>query len=184
MRVDVTQLLPAGLLEPAWDLYNAAFAELRATAVQRHLMSRTEFEDMMHDRRVRKYVGVDDTGRPGGLATFTNHLDAVPLISPDYFQHRWPAHYAERRIWYVGFVAVHPGDRGTGAFERIVAEMYRSVEGQHAIVGLDVCRRNEDYGLPRAIQSVLSKLDSGVVRRRRVDEQSYWLYEFDPGRAA
>jgi hypothetical protein len=183
MRIDVTQILPARLLEPAWDLYNAAFAELRATAVQRHLMTRAEFEEMMHDSRVRKYVGVDSAGRLAGLATFTNHLDAVPLISPDYFQFRWPVHFAERRIWYVGFVAVHPGERGTGTFEAIVAEMYRSVEGQNAIVGLDVCRRNEDYGLPKAIHSVLSKLDSGV-RRRRVDEQSYWLYEFDPGRAA
>jgi hypothetical protein len=177
MRVEVTAEVRRNVIDAAWKLYREAFDELRLTAVQRHLMFRTEFDDVMRDTRIRKYVCYDDPGEMTGLSTFTNDLDAMPLISPDYFQHRWPIRFAEKRIWYVGFVAVHPAHRGTGAFEGLVEAMYHTIAGQHAVVGLDMCRRNEDHGLPDAIQAVLVRLATGV-RHQRIDEQSYWLYEF------
>jgi hypothetical protein len=177
MGIEVTTTVGVHLLEPAWRLYCDAFNELRATAVQRHVMYRDEFDAMMADIQVLKYVSAGPSGELDGLATFSNHLDAMPLISQEYFQQRWPEHFADRRIWYVGFVAVHPDNRGSGTFERIVEAMYRSVAGKRALVGLDVCRRNEDYGLPHAITAVLESISTGV-RTQRVDEQSYWLYEF------
>ncbi len=47
-------VLPAHLLEPAWELYVEAFAELRTTAAQRHVMYRSEFDEVMADPRVTK----------------------------------------------------------------------------------------------------------------------------------
>jgi ribosomal protein S18 acetylase RimI-like enzyme len=188
MRIDVIDLVPTEQKEAVWRLYNEAFEELRTTAVQRHVMIREEFDFVMRDRRVAKYVaryvgaaagaGAAGRARMCALATLTNELDAMPLVSPDYFRSRWPSHFEEGRIFYIGFVAVHPDFRGTGVFERVVTELYRTVSQGRGVAVLDVCRRNEQlYHLPQAIHRLLDAL-SGMVLSDRIDEQSYWCYEF------
>jgi hypothetical protein len=125
-------------------------------------------------------VDTDRGGRLGALATLTNDLDSIPLISPEYFARRWPDHFAEGRFWYIGFVAVHPDYRNSGLFEQVVYELYRVVWSSRGVAALDVCRRNEDtYRLPQAIHRLLESW-SGMVRSDRMDEQAYWSYEF-PG---
>lgn len=180
MRVDVMEAMSVDLLEAAWRLYNDAFEELRTAAVQRHLMLRHEFDDMMSDVRIAKYL-CSETGRVGRLcamATLTTQLEALPLISPDYFERRWPDQFAEGRVFYIGFVAVHPDFRGAGAFEFVVTELYRAVAAGKGVAVLDVCRRNEQlFQLPQAIHRVLESL-ADRVRSDRIDHQSYWSYEF------
>jgi hypothetical protein len=174
--------------EAVWSLYNDSFKELRATAVQRHVLIREEFDQIMTDRRVDKYLALrpateGSTGVPaeiGALATLTNELEAMPLISPDYFRHRWPQLFEENRIWYIGFVAVHPRYRGTGLFDQVVGELYRTVlgKGPNAVAALDVCGRNEEYHLPQAIHRILANMRLSRVRSDRMDAQAYWCYEF------
>jgi GNAT superfamily N-acetyltransferase len=182
--IDVRDQVPADQAEALWSLYNDAFMELRATAVQRHVMIREEFDQVMADRRVDKYVAVrtatGGTGQVGALATLTNELEAMPLISPDYFRHRWPQLFEENRIWYIGFVAVHPRHRGTGLFDQVVGELYRTVlgKGPNAVAALDVCGRNEEYHLPQAIHRILANMRLSRVRSDRMDAQAYWCYEF------
>jgi hypothetical protein len=219
MRIEVRERVPADQTEVVWNLYNDAFEELRATAVQRHVMIRDEFDEVMADRRVDKYIAIDNTAgntatrtasntasntatntpnntasntgddrvRAGGnagplsaLATLTNELDAMPLISPDYFRNRWPQLFEERRIWYIGFVAVHPRYRSSGVFDQVVGELYRTVlgKGPDAVAALDVCGRNEEYRLPQAIHRLLDSMRLSMVRSDRMDAQSYWCYEF------
>jgi hypothetical protein len=178
MRIETHEVLPDAMLDEAWRLYAQAFEELRAVAVQRHVMTRVEFDEQMADPRIHKYlVRHPDEEHLAALATITNDLDAVPLISPDYFRHRWPAQYAERRIWYVPFNAIHPDHRGSGIFELIVEAMHEVVGPRRpGIVGLDFCRRNEErYKLPQAIHNALDRL--GTVHSHRVDSQAYWCYE-------
>jgi hypothetical protein len=177
MNVKVIDELHETLIEDAWNLYHEAFQELNAFAVQRHLMYHNEFVDVMLDRRVQKYLRLDDDGSLCGLSTYTNDLDAVPLISPQYFERRWPEHYAQRRIWYVGFVAVHNGAPLT-AFAELIEAMHRTSAVSGGITALDICRRTDELRhLPRAVRTLLHRL-SGNVRMERLDEQSYWLYEF------
>ena len=180
MRIEMDTFVPPGLADEMWRLYTDAFEELRCTAVQRHVMDRADFDGLMRDRRVVKYRAVDPAGDGGAcaLATLTNDLDAVPLVSPEYFQRRWPAHFAEGRIWYVGFVAIHPRHRGTGVFDDVVLAMCRVVSARRGVAVLDVCRRNEEiYALPQAIHRLLAHR-SGAVATEREDTQSYWSYEF------
>jgi hypothetical protein len=178
MRIEVVERLGAELLDRAWGLYNDAFEELRAAAVQRHLMYRDEFDAVMGDPRVGKYLAYDADGDFAGLATLTNRLEAVPLISPEYFQRRWPERFAERRIFYVGFAAVCPGDRGSGIFAGFVAAMYQVAAAHQGVIALDICRRNEEeFGLPEAVRALFDRLARGT-RIHRLDEQVYWLYEF------
>lgn len=166
------------LLEEAWALYFEAFKDLNALAVQRHLMYRAEFDDVMHDQRVQKYLCLDDTDTLCGLSTYTNDLAAAPLISPAYFERRWPDLYAERRIWYCGFVAIHPKAQAATAFGELVEAMYRLAATQNGIISLDMCRHNDQKRhMSRVVPLMLHRL-SGEVRTERMDEQSYWLYEF------
>jgi hypothetical protein len=177
MRIDVVRALPEELLDEAWEFYRQAFDELRTLAVQRHVYHRHEFEAQMADERVLKYVGVDGD-QVFALATATNDLHAVPLISPDYFASRWPELYAARQIYYVGFTAVQSGSRGLGVFVRLLRRMGEQILAEESIMVLDVCAHNEaEYGLPNVVKVASGRLHQGV-RSRRLDSQSYWIYEF------
>lgn len=178
MNIKVVDELHQSLIEDAWTLYYDAFHELNAFAVQRHLMYRDEFDEVMRDPRVQKYLCFDPTDRLCGLSTFTNDLHAVPLISPAYFERRWPRHYAERRIFYCGFAAVCGNGRAGNAFAELVEAMYLVAATQSGIIALDMCRFNDEVRrMSRVIPLMLHRL-SGEVRTERMDEQSYWLYEF------
>ncbi|MDG4824138.1 hypothetical protein O7635_19990 [Asanoa sp. WMMD1127] len=176
MHVDVEKVLTGARREEAWQLYQTAFEELRYAAVQRHLMHRAEFDEVMSDDRVEKYVAVAEDGTLAGLSTFTNDLDAMPLISPDYFAHRWPGHYAERRIWYLGFFAIADPHRRSGVFEAVIEMMWRHVRANAGIAALDICASNEARHLNDAITRTLTALTPDVVATR-LDTQAFWSWE-------
>jgi hypothetical protein len=165
-------------IERLWQLYSEVFADLNALAVQRHLMYRSEFEDVMRDSRIQKYLSLDDHGSVCGLSTYTNELTAMPLISPAYFERRWPELYAQRKVWYCGFVAVFPSGRANHSFAELVEAMYLTAAAQNGIIGLDFCQFNDDQRrMSRVVRAMLQRL-SGGVRAQCADQQSYWTYEF------
>jgi hypothetical protein len=178
MSIKVVDAVQEDLMAEVWDLYYTTFHELNAFAVQRHLMFRSEFDEVMLDTRVLKYLCLADDGSLCGLSTYTNMLDAMPLISPAYFERRWPELYAQNRIWYCGFVAVEKNGRAITAFSELVEAMYLTAAERHGIIGLDFCRFNDDQRhMARVIELKLRRL-SGHVRAERMDEQAFWLYEF------
>ena len=177
MRVDATPALPDHLLDPAWEFYRDTFDELRVLAVNRHMLYRHEFEELMADKRNDKYVVADDEGVVG-LAVMTSDLHAAPLISPDYFRHHWPSRYAENTLFFVHFVGVRQGSRGRGVFIKLMREMYKPVEAADGLVFIDVCTYNEDvHELPEMIGKVLNRV-AGHAVSTRIDSQSFWMYEF------
>lgn len=178
MRIDVHRSISDGLADAAWQLYNEAFEELRTSAVQRHVMSRAEFDEVAGDERILKYLAVDTEqgDRLCALSTLTNQLDAIPLISVEYFQQRWPAQFKAGQIWYIGFLGVHPDHRGSGTFEQLIEAMYAERGPGPVVVAFDVSRRNERYGFPRAIRDVLER-HTGPMAVHRLDEQTYWAFE-------
>jgi len=172
------QITDEDLHETVWTLYQDAFEDLNTMAVQRHLMYRSEFDEVMADSRVHKYLAIDDDGTLCGVATYTNELDAVPLIAPAYFERHWPEHYAAKKIWYIGFVAVSPLSQGREVFANLVEQMYMVASAQNGLVGLDICTYNDDARhMSRIFRLMVSRL-SGNMRFNRIDQQSYWLYEF------
>jgi hypothetical protein len=164
-----------------WALYQRAFDDLRVLAVQRHIMVREEFDALMADERVDKYVVTDPDagGTVAALATMTTDLSAVPLISPEYFAHRWPDLYARRRVWYVSFVAVEPAYQAHGVMQRIVDRMCDQVDGEEGgVICLDVCEHRETaQRLPWAIEGQANRSRPGITAIR-LDAQVYWGYEF------
>ena len=51
----VDQIIDEDLHSAAWQLYQDCFEELNTLAVQRHMMYRSEFDEVMKDTRVDKY---------------------------------------------------------------------------------------------------------------------------------
>ncbi|HWS38883.1 MAG TPA: hypothetical protein VN408_39850, partial [Actinoplanes sp.] len=84
------QITDDRLLEAAWNLYLEAFEDLNARAAQRHLMYRPEFNEVMQDTRIDKYLAMEADGTLSGIACYTNYLEAIPLIAPAYFERNWP----------------------------------------------------------------------------------------------
>lgn len=180
MVIKVVDQLSDDAIEVTWELYHEAFKDLNAYAVQRHLMFRSEFVEVMLDRRVRKYLSLDDDGAIAGFSTYTNELEAMPLISPAYFERRWPELYAAKQVWYCGFVAVRESRRSRYAFAELVEAMYRTGTEHNGIIALDFCRFNDEVRhMSRAVRLMLQRL-SGNCRAERMDQQEFWLYQF-PG---
>ena len=177
MTVDVLTTLPAELRDEAWRFYHDTFGPLAVLAVQRHVLYRGEFDELMTDERVTKYVARDG-GTVVGLAAMTEDLSTLPLLSHEFFVHRWPDLYAQRRIVYCLFVGVQSGPAGKGVFVALQREMYKQVEAVRGMVVLDICTYNEaELGLPWTIESILKPI-AGDATARKLDTQSYWLYEF------
>jgi hypothetical protein len=178
VTVDFHPQLDGDLAERAWKLYYEAFTPLAALAAQRHVMYRGEFDDVMADTRIDKVLTYDDAGELVGLATFTRDLDAVPLVSPPYFERRWPQLYAERRIWYIGFVAVAESARKSMAFLEAFRHYFAAADAVDGIIGLDVCSYNEvSFRLPQIIGANVRRLSDHTSRYERADTQSYWIYD-------
>jgi hypothetical protein len=173
----VDQITDEQLIESAWQLYEEAFRELNALAVQRHLMYRFEFDEVMADPRVQKYLALTDDGTLCGMSTYTNDLKAVPLIAPEYFEHHWPTYFKASKIWYIGFLAVHPDAQGRRVFAHLAEQMYMVAASQDGLVGLDLCNYNDEKRhMSRVLRIMARRL--GRSSLERIDQQSYWLYRF------
>jgi hypothetical protein len=178
LSVDTQQVIHGDLLEDAWKLYRQSFEPLRHLAVQRHVMYADEFDTVMADPRVEKFLAFGEGDTLAGIATMTADLLAVPLVSPDYFAHRWPHRYSEGRIYYIGFLAVHPNSHGTGVFADMVKAMTREVALVDGLAVIDLCTYNKDrLHLDRAIHS-LSSIWALQVTMEALDEQTYLGYDF------
>ncbi|GAA2678226.1 hypothetical protein [Actinoplanes palleronii] len=185
MLVKIVDQIPDEMQKAAWDLYQGAFEDLRALAVQRHLMYRSEFDEVMNDPRIDKYLCLDDGGRLCGLSTFTNDLPAVPLIAPEYFERRWPDLYLQNKIWYVGFTAVGTDARDTRAFAELVEAMHRTAYDRNGMIAIDYCRFNDDErNFGKVVRLMLRRLSGGPIRSECMDQQSFWIYEFPTAAAA
>jgi GNAT superfamily N-acetyltransferase len=178
MAVQVKDVVTGDLSEQAWKLYLQAFDPLRETAVQRHVMHDDEFDAVMADARVDKYLIFDGDGELRGLGTLTNHMRAMPLVSPEYFEARWPERSAAGGVYYIGFVAVHPDSHGSGIFSELVKAMTGVVCAVDGIAILDVCRHNlTKLHLPRMI-SILARSWAPEVEMVDLDAQTYIGYDF------
>lgn len=176
-----------------WTMYLRAFEPLRAAAVQRHLMIRAEFDEVLADSRVRKILVVrgedpedpDDVESAGadaddvlGVAAVTADLEAVPLVSPEYFATRWPLLHAERRIWYVSFLAVTPDYQGSRVASLLVTPIAQRANANGGIVVVDICSHNEVRMRLPSILLRMARVYAPEATMTKLDAQTYWAYDF------
>jgi hypothetical protein len=176
--VEIRTLLEDDLREQAWKLYMQSFDQLRYLAVQRHVMYGDEFDAVMADPQVEKFLIWGADGSLQGLSTMTNQLSSMPLVSPEYFSRRWPERYQAGLIYYIGFLGVHPDSHGTGVFGDLVRAMTEPVSLVEGLAVIDVCTYNKDrLHLPRAIRWLASTW-APSVEMTDLDAQTYVGYDF------
>lgn len=179
MNIDVMDRVPARsiLADDLWDMYSCTFDEINKLAAQRHMMFRSEFDEMIDDPRIDKYIAREPEGVLG-FGVQTRELDAWHLISPQFFAHHWPRLYAEQRIWYVGFVGVASAAQGSTLFRDLIVEMSRPVVEAHGMNVMDSCTYNVAVRrLPLAVQAILRRA-YGSTRAHLLDSQQFWGYTF------
>lgn len=176
--VETVRVVEGDVREQAWKLYLQSFDELRYLAVQRHVMYGSEFDEVMADERVDKFLLYGDDGSLQALSTMTADLRSMPLISPEYFARRWPERYGAGLVFYIGFLAVHPDSHGSGVFGDLVRAMTEPVAGRGGLAVIDVCTYNKDrLHLPRAIRWLASTWATSV-EMSDLDAQTYVGYDF------
>jgi hypothetical protein len=157
-----------------WDFYLKVFGPLAKLAVNRHVMTRAEFDGMLSDRRIEKHIAMNDLGRVLGFSVITNRLDRWPLVSPEYFAARHPREYAAGHIWYVGFVGTLPN--GLSVFQGLLDSMTAG-RRDNGLFYMDFCAYNVDRRIVALCERRLAGIDSRVTMRR-ADDQSFWLTTF------
>jgi GNAT superfamily N-acetyltransferase len=112
------------------------------------------------------------------MATLTNDLMAVSLISPEFYEARWPTFYAKQQIWYAGFVAVHPEYHGTGVLAQLIGQIYAVIPPHGGVIAIDICQFNEEAMLLPATLERFAVTLPRQPKRQRLDSQVFWGYEF------
>lgn len=173
--ISVRQASILGRSHDVYGQYRDAFNGLAATAVQRHVMHLGEWEDVMQDPRIWKFVATDD-GEFVGLSTITNDLEAWPLISPDYFRANYPAESARQDVWYIGFAFAVANRRAVLPY--LLGAMYPLSHKGVSI--MDFCTENVDRGLPEYTRGILEKVNPDVGMHL-IDAQEFWAIDFQAG---
>jgi hypothetical protein len=165
------------MTERLWHLYQKTFAPLATRAALRHTLLREEFVGQMRDERVWKYVAMDDQGTPAGLATMTCDLSTVPDVSPDYYTSRWPDAHAEGRLFYLGYLIVHPRYQDTETFNELILATVGTVAQAGGVLGFDMCRFNQEH------RRLITRMIDAVGREdvedlKAVDVQTFYAVTF------
>jgi len=172
--------VPLSELEDAWKMYESTFSEINGLAVQRHLFYQPEFVEVCLDPRVQKWIAYDDQGLILGMALITNQLDSWSLISPVYFERRYPDRFHRGAIWYIGFVGVDRTRKGSlHVFSALIGGMYPQVRDSAGMAVMDFCAYNADVRrLPEVTRALLTKFNPRT-RHYVLDAQSFHGYTFD-----
>ncbi len=167
--------IDARTAERFYALYVETFGELAVRAVNRHLLRRDEFMAMMVDPRIDKIVIEEEsTGEVIAMCTLTNHLEVVDWISPDYFAHHYPDHWARGAVYYLGFSLVSSPRRRVQLFSELITHVSRTLLAKDAMCSYDICTfNNEMIGLGDAVESIVKRAVP-QAEVRAVDTQTYY----------
>lgn len=177
VAVSVVRGVDASQAEVLWRLYLESFEALRTRAANRQVMSRDEFMHEMLDQRVEKYVAHSAGGDPIGLSTLTADLESVWWVSPQYYAHRYPEHFARGAILYLGFALVHPHHRRGGALTALLTAMGQRASERRAVVGYDICSYNHDaMDFANAVEHIMSQ--RWPVATQKMDAQVFYTMDF------
>jgi hypothetical protein len=157
-----------------YELYLETFGELAIRAVNRHLLRREEFMAVMVDPRIDKIVIEDDATRELiAMCTLTNNLETVDWVSPEYFAHHYPDHWARGAVYYLGFSLVASRRRRVQLFTELISHVSRTLLAKDAMCSYDICMfNNEVIGLADAVKAIVTS--TANVDVRAVDTQTYY----------
>jgi hypothetical protein len=127
-----------------WSLYDVAFGALRTASPCRQALTEAEFHEEMVDERIVKLT-VWDGEEAVAMALLATDLSAIPWISPDYFETRFPEQYARGAIYYLGAILTAPHRREAGNAQILGDEMVRYVAERDGVFAFDCASLNHPY---------------------------------------
>lgn len=179
ITVSVTAVVDDALGEALWALYLLAFEGLREQAASRHMLTRAEFDLEALDARVTKYIAWR-AEEPVGLVTLTTDLTTIPWISPEFYARRYPEQTARDAVFYTSLAVVHPSERLSEAFPRMVGVAADHVLAVEGVFAADMCSLNTGvFRLDRVVTALLTRSWGGVAPVE-LDRQVFLAWEPAP----
>lgn len=177
-RLDIHLSEQLVVTEPAssifFDLYLEVFGPLRYAAAARHILTRDEWDEEMSDDRVMKIVAWHDD-QPVGISLVALDLNAVPWVSPEFYQLRYPG----RPVYYCGISLVLPDYQGLSLFSRMMRQGFDRVRRDGAIAAWDCAMvTREQTGLIEKLISVPN--GEFPLVPEAVDTQTYFVVDTCP----
>lgn len=161
-----------------FDLYLEVFGPLRYAAAARHILTRDEWDEEMSDDRVMKIVAWHGHD-PVGISLVALDLNAVPWVSPEFYQMRYPG----RPVYYCGISLVLPEYQGLSLFSRMMRQGFDRVRRDGAIAAWDCAVvTQEQTGLIEKLISVPN--GEFPLVPEIVDTQTYFVVDTCPPAAA
>jgi hypothetical protein len=176
--VTIETTFPAEDIEPFYRVYWKSWEGMLDRSPCRQYLRLDEFRDEMKDDRVLKFVLWDEHCRPAAMAFAASDLSVVPWVAPEFFSSRFPEHYREGRIFYIGSIIVHPTRRQSRAIYNLLAAITDHMVATRGIAAFDCSEYMRRHGWPDMIakvgraRSVLDPQDLG-------EPQHYYAYVVD-----
>lgn len=180
MRIEHHKTLTDDLVKETYELYLELFTPLAELAFQCHVLEDDDYAKVAAEPTITKLLAYNDAGELVGLATMTNNLPAVKLITPislPYFRRNWPNHYERKALWYVGYVAVRQHGDTTHAFRDLLLDLWDMMESNNGISFQDYCTFNQDVVEVNRITKLLFKRAGLTARTERMDSQTLYTLE-------
>jgi ribosomal protein S18 acetylase RimI-like enzyme len=172
-RVEILHDVPLNVAEEFLTIYRDAFEPLKTKSPARQWLTDDEFRHEMSDPSVLKFVARAQDDEIVAMALMSTNLDTVPWISQPYFAAKYPEHYADGNIFYIGAMLVRPERQG-GPWAKYLLDHIFHFFGERRGVGcFDCCSFNvETVALPdlivRAGHSII-EMDLEIL-----DQQTYY----------
>ena len=103
------------LKEALWQIYSAAFQKLSHKAPERQSLNQQEFEEVLTNSGVHKYV-LFDGEVPIGICLIALDLEAVSWIDPEFFRRLFLREAKNKYLYYLMGIAVIPKYASLGHF--------------------------------------------------------------------
>jgi hypothetical protein len=161
--------------------YRAAFARLASLSPVRQVFTDDDFLADMANPAIVKFVARDAAGEICALSTLTNDLTTQPWLSPEYYACRYPIHFRERRLYYVGSLLVMPEHQCGPWASMLLTSVIRWLAVRRAIATFDCCSFNvEAVQLPRLVEAVTRREARG--RLEELGRQHFYALVLDGAR--
>lgn len=173
-RVDILHDVPADVAQDFLSIYRAAFDPLKTKSPARQWLTDEEFLDEMSDPAVLKFVArAQDGDEIVAMSLMATDLSTVPWISEPYFAAKYPEHYGDGKIFYIGVLLVRPERQGGPWAKYLLDHMFHFFGEVHGIGCFDCCLFNvETVRLPELIERAAHPMID--VEWEVLDRQTYY----------
>lgn len=177
LRVVATTRCGGQLADQLWDMYAAAFRHFVRVAAMKQMVSPEGFRALLHDEDIEKYV-VMQGDQAVAMSTMTTRL-STENVNTRFFERRYSEHYANGRLFYLGFLLVRPSAQHRGIMPVLVQRMSLRIESAGGVVCFDICGHNDRVAdFARMCEALAARCRPAVLST--LDVQTYYALDFAP----